>query len=130
MRSRLAIYLALLAATIAAGCSSAVWNMAQTRSSLESDLYDSLQLIATERYAAATVQLAPLAAAAQAQGRPDIASKALFWQGYCAEKTARIAEALRFYGDVVTTYPGTPAARQADERAESLRAAATTTTKD
>jgi hypothetical protein len=128
MRSRLVLPMMLLAAVALAGCASARFALEPQHA--VADLEPALHLIAAGRYVEASASLAPVAATAQAQGRPDVASLAFFWQGYCAEKTAQIAEALRFYGDVVTTYPGTPAARQADERAELLRAAATTTTKD
>jgi hypothetical protein len=120
MRARIIPLLSLLAAISLTGCQTSRLAI-EIPHTVISDLEPALQLIATGRYVEASAELAPMAETARAQGRPDIASQAIFWQGYCAEKTDLIADALRLYGEVVTTYPGTPAARQSTERAEMLR---------
>jgi TolA-binding protein len=109
----------LLAAVVLAGCASnqgVRWMHADS----DADLAAALQLMADGRYDEAAGHLASLAATAQAQGRPDITSKALFWQGYCNEKTDHPDDAMRLYAEVIKSYAGTPAARQAAERTDLL----------
>ena len=119
MHSRLALYAMLLAAVALAGCMYANytgWSLARGGA----DFDYALQLMADGKYEEAAGQLAPLAAEARAQGRPDLASKALFWQGYCSEKMGRTDDAVRLYDEVMKSYAGTAAARQAAERAGLL----------
>jgi len=79
-----------------------------------------MALVAKCRYADAAERLSQIAEAPEVARHPDVASKTLFWLGYCREKQGRSAEAAALYRRVGQDYPDTPAAAPAAERLSIL----------
>ena len=73
-------------------------------------------LAADLKYDQAADRLAELIPRLHAAGDRTHAAEAMFWLGYCLEKQQRYDLAQHWYRRVGSTYPDTPAARQAARR--------------
>jgi len=81
---------------------------------------EGLALVAELKYAQAEERFSRVVGWYRATGDEARASETLFWQGYCREKLGQMGAARQTYQLLVALYPGTPAARQADERMRRL----------
>ena len=87
-------------------------------------LDQALAMVQEGRYREAEPKLESLVYKFESCDAADLASKALFWQGFCCEKDDRAEQAKTLYNRVLRAYPATPAARQAAERLDLMRTAA------
>jgi TolA-binding protein len=77
-------------------------------------------LVAQLRYDEAADMLSSLPEAFDAASDPARAAEAMFWLAYCHEKRGRTDPAASLYHNVIRSFPGTPAARQAADRLSRL----------
>ena len=86
----------------------------------QKDLDEVIALVAQLRYDEAADRLSPLVETFDAAGDPARAAEAMFWLAYCQEKRGRTDPAASLYQNVIRSFPGTPAARQAADRLSRL----------
>lgn len=83
-------------------------------------LNDAVAMISRLDYAPAMQTLSPIIRPLEQAGDTAHAAEAVFWLGYCYEKTVQADQARTAYQRVIDRYPQTPSAQQARARMEML----------
>ncbi len=93
-----------------------------THSALATDstMDDAIEMILDGKYADAGRILDQLAATYESVKDAQRASEAIFWLGYCQEKSGNRGDAAKCYRRVMERYPATGAAGNAQDRLDSL----------
>jgi TolA-binding protein len=81
-----------------------------------------VDLVMRGQYFEAAKVLERLVGGYRADAEPLHSSQAMYWLGYCKEKTGNPAEAAKWYRQVIARYPTMEAARLAQDRLDGLPA--------
>ena len=87
------------------------------------DFNHAVQVASKGRYTEAAVLFEEVARQFKVAGDRKRAAEAVFWIGYCHEKSDRFIEAETYYRRVIETYPRQPAAAQSRQRLTRIRPA-------
>ena len=91
-----------------------------TTAAVEPTLEGAIQLVFDGQYSEAARLLEKLSAGYEAAGEALRGSQAMFWLGYCKEKTGDPGGAGQWYRKVMARHPQTEAARLAQDRLDGL----------